>query len=112
MRDSAILLEHHFSNLADSQDISGMSPGGRNHDNHSPCFTVSPVQELTVFTQCLRVPWVGLMKIAMCRALPTKMLVGKLVKTSLVLGKSFENILSTMYEVLVISGQVYSHPRA
>ena len=109
MRDLAILLEHHFSNLADSQDISGMSPGGRNHDNHSPCFTVSPVQELTVFTKCLRV---GLMKIAMCRALPTKMLVRKLVKTSLVLGKSYENILSTMYEVLVISGQVYSHPRA
>ena len=52
------------------------------------------------------------MKIAMCRALPTKMLVRKFVKTSLVLGKSFENILSTMYEVLVISGQVYSHPRA
>ena len=112
MRDLAILLEHHFSSLADSQDISGMSPGGRNHDNHSPRFTVSPVQELTVFTQCLRVPWVGLMKIAMCRALPTKMLVRKLVKTSLVLGKSFENILSTIYEVLVISGQVYSHPRA
>ena len=54
----------------------------------------------------------GAMKIAMCRALPTKMLVRKLVKTSLVLGKSFENILSTMYEVLLISGQVYSHPRA
>ena len=52
------------------------------------------------------------MKIAMCHALPTKMLVRKLVKTSLVLGKSFENILLTMYEVLVISGQVYSHPWA
>ena len=35
----------------------------------------------------------------------------KIGETSLVLGKSFENILSTMYEVLVISGQVYYHPR-